>query len=78
MPVRLPIPNTVIMRSAGRVVYIGSHSHRFYALDLATGAERWVRLLPDRIDSSAAASADGTTIYVGTRTRATAPIVSHV
>ena len=67
-----------MMRSAGRVVYIGSHSHRFYALDLATGAERWVRLLPDRIDSSAAASADGTTIYVGTRTRATAPIVSHV
>lgn len=48
-----------------RAVYIGSHSHRFYAIDLRTGGVRWVRQLPDRIESSAAISLDRHTVFVG-------------
>jgi len=46
-------------------VYIGSHAHRFAAFDLQTGKMRWSTRLGDRVESSAAASLDGSRIVVG-------------
>lgn len=46
-------------------VFIGSHSHRMQALDLASGGLRWERVLGDRIESSAAVSQCGTLVVVG-------------
>ncbi|CAL8256290.1 unnamed protein product [Merluccius merluccius] len=46
-------------------VFIGSHSHRMQALDLATGGLLWERVLGDRIESSAVATRCGTQVAVG-------------
>ncbi|KAM3875855.1 beta-alanine-activating enzyme [Diretmus argenteus] len=51
--------------SAKATVFIGSHSHRMQALDLATGGLLWERVLGDRIESSAAVSPCGTLVIVG-------------
>lgn len=50
---------------AERTVFIGSHSHRFQALDLDTGRLLWERVLGDRVESSAAVSHCGTLVVVG-------------
>ncbi|XP_048832472.1 beta-alanine-activating enzyme isoform X2 [Brienomyrus brachyistius] len=47
------------------VVYIGSHSHRFQAVDFSTGHLRWERVLGGRIESSAVVSRCGRFIAVG-------------
>ncbi|XP_056132799.1 beta-alanine-activating enzyme [Lampris incognitus] len=46
-------------------VFIGSHSHRMQALDLATGELLWERVLGNRIESSAAVTRCGTLVVVG-------------
>lgn len=46
-------------------VFIGSHSHRFQALDLSSGSLLWERVLGDRIESSAAVSLCGSLVIVG-------------
>ncbi|XP_072556169.1 beta-alanine-activating enzyme isoform X2 [Paramormyrops kingsleyae] len=47
------------------MVYIGSHSHRFQAVDFSTGDLRWERVLGGRIESSAVVSRCGHFIAVG-------------
>ena len=47
------------------VVYVGSHSHVFMAVELATGKEVWCQELPDRIESSACVSRCGSFVAVG-------------
>lgn len=47
------------------MVYIGSHSHRFQAVDFSTGNLRWERVLGGRIESSAVVSRCGYFIAVG-------------
>ena len=47
------------------VVYVGSHSHLFLALELTTGAEIWRVELGDRVESSACVSVCGHFIAVG-------------
>lgn len=46
-------------------MFIGSHSHRFQALDLTSGSLLWERVLGDRIESSAAVSLCGSLVIVG-------------
>uniref|UniRef100_A0A3B4FTB5 Aminoadipate-semialdehyde dehydrogenase n=1 Tax=Pundamilia nyererei TaxID=303518 RepID=A0A3B4FTB5_9CICH len=46
-------------------VFIGSHSHRIQALDVATGNLMWERVLGDRIEASAAVSHCGTLVVIG-------------
>uniref|UniRef100_A0A087YGD5 Carrier domain-containing protein n=1 Tax=Poecilia formosa TaxID=48698 RepID=A0A087YGD5_POEFO len=46
-------------------VFIGSHSHRIQALDLASGNLLWERVLGDRIEASAAVSHCGSLVVVG-------------
>lgn len=46
-------------------VFIGSHSHRIQALDLAGGNLLWERVLGDRIEASAAVSRCGSLVVVG-------------
>ena len=48
-----------------RIVYIGSHSHFFYAINGNDGNVLWRTKLGDRIESSAVISRDGKTIIVG-------------
>ncbi|CAG5862382.1 unnamed protein product [Menidia menidia] len=50
---------------ATATAFIGSHSHRFQALDLLTGTIRWERVLGGRIEASAAVSHCGTLVVVG-------------
>lgn len=52
-------------RTGGATVFIGSHSHRFQALDLTSGSCLWERVLGDRIESSAAVSICGSLVVVG-------------
>ena len=47
------------------IVYIGSHSHFFYAINTDDGSVVWKIKLGDRVESSAAISKDGKTIIVG-------------
>jgi polyvinyl alcohol dehydrogenase (cytochrome) len=47
---------------AGGVVYVPTWGGKVYALDAATGVQRWMTALPDLIDSSPAVTA--TTVYV--------------
>ena len=47
------------------VVYVGSHSHLFVAVELATGREVWRAELEDRVESSACVSVCGDFIAVG-------------
>uniref|UniRef100_A0A3B3WX26 Carrier domain-containing protein n=1 Tax=Poecilia mexicana TaxID=48701 RepID=A0A3B3WX26_9TELE len=46
-------------------VFIGSHSHRIQALDLAGGNLLWERVLGDKIEASAAVSHCGSLVVVG-------------
>ncbi|XP_046905585.1 beta-alanine-activating enzyme isoform X3 [Hypomesus transpacificus] len=46
-------------------VFVGSHSHRMQALDLASGELLWERVLGDRIESSAAVCAREGLVVVG-------------
>ncbi|XP_008405666.1 beta-alanine-activating enzyme isoform X2 [Poecilia reticulata] len=46
-------------------VFIGSHSHRIQALDLAGGNLLWERVLGDRIEASAAVCHCGSLVVVG-------------
>lgn len=55
----------VLLVHSGTTVFIGSHSHRFQALDLASGSCLWERVLGDRIESSAAVSLCGRLVVVG-------------
>ncbi|XP_071371684.1 beta-alanine-activating enzyme [Centroberyx affinis] len=50
---------------AKTTVFIGSHSHRMQALDLATGGLLWERVLGDRIEAAAAVSRCGTLVVIG-------------
>ena len=47
------------------VVYVGSHSHLFMAVELSTGKEVWHVELPDRVESSACISSCGKFVAVG-------------
>lgn len=47
------------------MLYIGSHSHLFAAIDIATGESMWETTLPDRIESSACLSKCGQWVIVG-------------
>jgi hypothetical protein len=47
-------------------VYIGSADHRLYALDGASGAEKWHFVAGGEINSAVAIAADGT-VYVGSQ-----------
>ncbi|KAJ7986472.1 hypothetical protein DPEC_G00340240 [Dallia pectoralis] len=47
------------------LVFIGSHSNRMQALDLATGRLLWERVLGDRIESSSAVTPCGCLVVVG-------------
>ena len=49
----------------GGTVYIGSHSHRFSAIDLTSGKCRWEIILGDRVESSACLSLCQQYIVVG-------------
>jgi len=51
--------------AACATVYVGAADARFYALDAATGAQRWFFPTVAPITASAAVSADGTHVYVG-------------
>uniref|UniRef100_I3J472 Aminoadipate-semialdehyde dehydrogenase n=1 Tax=Oreochromis niloticus TaxID=8128 RepID=I3J472_ORENI len=46
-------------------VFIGSHSHRIQAVDVATGNLMWERVLGDRIEGSAAVSRCGSLVVIG-------------
>lgn len=46
-------------------VFIGSHSHRIQALEVATGNLMWERVLGDRIEASAAVSHCGALVVIG-------------
>lgn len=47
------------------VVYIGSHSGLFLAVEVGSGAELWRTMLSDRVESSACVSACSQYIVVG-------------
>ena len=51
----------------GGTVYIGSNDNHLYAVDAATGEERWRFETDGGVDSSPAVSADGSVVYVGSR-----------
>ena len=53
------------MEESSCIVYIGSHSHLFFALDFKTGEVLWRTELGDRIESSACCSACGEFVIVG-------------
>lgn len=55
----------VLLVRSRTTVFIGSHSHRFQALDLASGSCLWERVLGDRIESSAAVTLCGSLVVVG-------------
>ncbi|XP_076467763.1 beta-alanine-activating enzyme-like [Babylonia areolata] len=52
-------------RNGRVVVFIGSHSHRFFAVDLSSGAVLWSVELGDRVESSACLSPCGRRVVVG-------------
>lgn len=59
-------PALLVHRQTGRTtVFIGSHSHRFQALDLSSGTCLWERVLGNRIESSAAVSLCASLVVVG-------------
>lgn len=47
------------------VVYIGSHSHWFMAVEFVTGQVLWKSMLEDRVESSACSSLCGHYVVVG-------------
>ena len=52
-------------RTGQRIVYIGSHSHRFVALNVVSGSVMWEVTLGDRIESSACLSCCARHVVVG-------------
>ncbi|XP_030836045.1 beta-alanine-activating enzyme-like [Strongylocentrotus purpuratus] len=55
----------VVCTSSSQTVYIGSHSHRFFAITMETGNVLWEAVLGDRVESSACLSACGKYVIVG-------------
>lgn len=55
----------VLLVHGGATAFIGSHSHRFQALELTSGSCLWERVLGGRIESSAAVSLCGSLVVVG-------------
>ncbi|XP_074651678.1 beta-alanine-activating enzyme-like [Tubulanus polymorphus] len=55
----------IVQKCCSRVVYIGSHSRRFCAVNMDTGELLWNTALGDRIESSAAISPCGRFIVIG-------------
>ena len=51
--------------SSGSDVFIGSHSHKFFAISMETGQVLWEALLGDRVESSACLSSCGKFVVVG-------------
>ncbi|XP_038055131.1 beta-alanine-activating enzyme-like [Patiria miniata] len=58
-------PLLVTHSRSAPVIYIGSHSHKFAAVSMATGNALWVAELGDRVESSACLSACGKKVIVG-------------
>lgn len=52
-----------------KILYIGSHSAEFQALDVATGERLWSFVAGDRVESGAACSSDGMAVFVGSHDR---------
>lgn len=48
-----------------RIVYIGSHSGLFTAVDVLSGRRLWETQLPNRIEASASSSQHGDFVLVG-------------
>ena len=46
-------------------MYIGSHSHKFFAVDLKCGTVMWSTELGDRVEGSACLSPCGQRVVVG-------------
>ncbi|XP_011270780.1 hypothetical protein, variant [Capsaspora owczarzaki ATCC 30864] len=55
----------VLLSNQKPFVAIGSHDHHFALIELQSGNLCWKTLLPDRIESSACLSPDGTLLVVG-------------
>lgn len=51
--------------SSQKLVFIGSHSHKFTAVSMETGEVLWEKILGDRIESSACLSPCGRYVIVG-------------
>ena len=58
-------PLVVKRRDEPWVVYIGSHSGLFLAVEVSSGAVLWTTLLSDRVEGSAGVSACSQYIVVG-------------
>ena len=54
-----------LLPEGSTVVYIGSHSHQFLAVELETGHILWRTRLEDRVESSACCSVCGGCVVVG-------------
>lgn len=57
--------STVTVEMPEAVIYVGSHSHLFMALEWLTGRVLWGAELGGRVESSAAASTCGQFVIVG-------------
>lgn len=59
--------SALVLQPAGQaaLAVVASHSGEVACLELASGARRWQTALPDRVESSAAGSADGAALFVG-------------
>ncbi|XP_067948492.1 beta-alanine-activating enzyme-like isoform X2 [Watersipora subatra] len=51
--------------SDGEVIFIGSHSHKFFSLRLEDGSVLWSATLGDRIEATATVSLEHNHVYVG-------------
>lgn len=54
-----------VHRNGQQTVFIGSHSHKLFAIDMATGLEKWCSETGDRIEGTACLSACGQWVIVG-------------
>jgi outer membrane protein assembly factor BamB len=46
-------------------VYVGSNDKKLYAVDAATGQQKWAFTTGGNVESSPVVSADGAVVYVG-------------
>ena len=51
--------------SDGATVFVGSHDKKLYAIDAASGTQKWAFEMSDIVFSSPAISSDGATVFVG-------------
>ncbi|KAK7097520.1 hypothetical protein V1264_004483 [Littorina saxatilis] len=58
-------PLVATTRHGKSIVYIGSHSHKFFAIDLKSGRVLWCTELGDRVEGSACRSPCGSLVVVG-------------